>query len=538
MKKGIAASKGYAIGNVVIKDDSEISIVERTVSDIVSEQAKLEKALNTTREQLTKIKEKAEKELGKDKAAVFESHMMLLDDPEFTGAVKTNIEDNKVNAEKALSDVVEMYSGIFASMEDEYMRERGADVKDVGHRILANLVGKNPDGLANLQENTVIVAHDLTPSDTAQLDKNKVVAFLTNIGGRTSHSAIMSRTLEIPAIVGMKDITKEVKEGDKIIVDGVEGVAIINPDEATLKEYMNKKEAYEKEKEELKKLIEVKTVTKAGKHVEVAGNIGKPSDVLKVIENGGDGVGLFRTEFLYMDRDNMPTEEEQYESYKFAVEKMNPRPVVIRTLDIGGDKKLSYLPMPEEMNPFLGYRAIRLCLDRTDIFKVQLRALLRAAVYGNLKIMFPMISSLEEYLKAKEILKECAEELKKEGIQYRDDMEVGIMVEIPAAAVNSEELAKYVDFFSIGTNDLIQYTLAADRMNEKVSYLYNPLHPAVLKLIKMTIESAHKEGKWCGMCGEMAGDERAIPTLVEYGLDEFSMSASSMLRAKQLIMNN
>jgi len=301
---------------------------------------------------------------------------------------------------------------------------------------------------------------------------------------------------------------------------------------------MNKKEAYEKEKEELKKLIKVKTVTKAGKHVEVAGNIGKPIDVLKVIENGGDGVGLFRTEFLYMDRDSMPTEEEQFESYKFAVEKMNPRPVVIRTLDIGGDKKLSYLPMPEEMNPFLGYRAIRLCLDRTDIFKVQLRALLRAAVYGNLKIMFPMISSLEEYLKAKEILKECAEELKKEGIPYRDDMEVGIMVEIPAAAVNSEELAKYVDFFSIGTNDLIQYTLAADRMNEKVSYLYNPMHPAVLKLIKITIESAHKEGKWCGMCGEMAGDERAIPTLVEYGLDEFSMSASSMLKAKQLIMNN
>ncbi|QAT41342.1 phosphoenolpyruvate--protein phosphotransferase [Clostridium sp. JN-9] len=538
MKKGIAASKGYAIGNVVIKDDSEISIVERAISDIASEQTKLEKALNTSREQLIKIKTKAEKELGKDKAAVFESHIMMLDDPEFTGAVKTKIKDNKVNAEKALSDVVEMYSGIFASMKDEYMRERGADVKDVGHRILANLVGKNPDGLANLPENTVVVAHDLTPSDTAQLDKNKVIAFLTNVGGRTSHSAIMSRTLEIPAIVGMNDITKSVKNGDKIIVDGIEGVAIVNPDEATLKEYMNKKEAYEKEKEELKKLIKVKTVTKAGKHVEVAGNIGKPIDVLKVIENGGDGVGLFRTEFLYMDRDSMPTEEEQFESYKFAVEKMNPRPVVIRTLDIGGDKKLSYLPMPEEMNPFLGYRAIRLCLDRTDIFKVQLRALLRAAVYGNLKIMFPMISSLEEYLKAKEILKECAEELKKEGIPYRDDMEVGIMVEIPAAAVNSEELAKYVDFFSIGTNDLIQYTLAADRMNEKVSYLYNPMHPAVLKLIKITIESAHKEGKWCGMCGEMAGDERAIPTLVEYGLDEFSMSASSMLKAKQLIMNN
>ncbi|WPC41708.1 phosphoenolpyruvate--protein phosphotransferase [Clostridium sp. JS66] len=538
MKKGIAASKGYAIGKVLIKEANEVKIEERKIEDVKSEKERFKKALDASREQLTRIKEKAEKEMGADKAAVFESHMMLLEDPEFAGAVDMAIENDKVNAEKALDNVATMYAGIFAAMEDEYMRERGADVKDVSKRILANLAGKISADSEEMAANTIVVAHDLTPSDTAQLDKSKVIAFLTNIGGRTSHSAIMARTLEIPAVVGLNDITTSVKNGDTVVVDGNEGIVIINPDENTVKEYEAKKEAYEKEKEELKKLISVKTVTKAGKRVEVAGNIGKPQDVHQVLENGGDAIGLFRTEFLYMDRDDMPTEEEQFESYKYAVEKMEGKSVVIRTLDIGGDKKLPYLPLPEEMNPFLGYRAIRLCLDRKDIFKVQLRALLRASAFGNLKIMFPMISSLEEFLQAKEILSECMEELKKEGKAFNAELETGIMVEIPAAAVCADELAKHVDFFSIGTNDLIQYTLAADRMNEKISYLYNPMHPAVLKLIKMTIEAAHKEGKWCGMCGEMAGDEKAIPTLVEYGLDEFSMSASSILKAKQLIMEN
>ncbi|MDW8800123.1 phosphoenolpyruvate--protein phosphotransferase [Clostridium sp. A1-XYC3] len=537
MIKGIAASKGYAIGTVLIKEDTEVKVEERRIEDIQGEKDRFERALKASKEQLQQIKEKAEKELGADKAAVFESHMMLLEDPEFAGAVLMGIESSKVNAEKALEDVLNMYAGIFAAMEDEYMRERGADIKDVGSRILANLAGKAV-GISEYKDNTVVVAHDLTPSDTAQLDRSKVIAFLTNIGGRTSHSAIMARTLEIPAVVGLQDITSAVKDGDTVIVDGVEGIAIVNPDAETVKAYEAKKEAYKKEREELKKLIDVKTVTKAGKRVEVAGNIGKPEDVHQVLANGGDGIGLFRTEFLYMDRDDMPGEEEQFESYKYAVEKMEGRPVVIRTLDIGGDKKLPYLPLPEEMNPFLGYRAIRLCLDRTDIFKIQLRALLRASAFGNLKIMFPMISSLEEFLKSKEILEECMDELRTEGKEFNENLETGIMVEIPAAAVNADELAKYVDFFSIGTNDLIQYTLAADRMNEKISYLYNPMHPAVLKLIKMTIEAAHKEGKWCGMCGEMAGDEKAIPTLVEYGLDEFSMSASSILNAKKLIMEN
>ncbi len=533
MKKGIAASKGYAIGKIFIKEDINIEVVEKSIDDTEKEKERFKSALSNTREQLERIKDKAQKEVGAEKAAVFDSHIMLLDDPEFAGAVEMNIESNKVNSEKALQEVIDMYSSIFASMEDEYMRERGADIKDVGKRIMLNIMGKSVNSMDDLDKDTIIVAQDLTPSDTAQLDKDKVIAFLTNIGGRTSHSAIMARTLEIPAIVGMKDITESVKNDDVVIVDGTEGVVIINPDKETIEKYEKSKESFLREKEELKKLINVETVTKAGKRVEVCGNIGKPQDVHQVLENGGEGVGLFRTEFLYMDRDNMPSEDEQFESYKYAVEKMEGKPVVIRTLDIGGDKKLPYLEMPEEMNPFLGYRAIRLCLDRKELFKVQLRALLRASAFGNLKIMFPMISSLSEFKAAKELLKECMNELKAEGKEFNENLETGIMVEIPAAAICADELAKHVDFFSIGTNDLIQYTLAADRMNEKISYLYDPMHPAVLRLIKMTIDAAHKEGKWCGMCGEMAGDENAIATLVEYGLDEYSMSASSILTAKK-----
>ena len=536
MKKGIAASKGYAIGTVVLKENDELIITDEKVTDIQAEKERLQNALEQCKAQLTSIKEKALAEMGEEKAAVFDSHIMLLDDPEFTGAMEMEIESNNSNALKAVDSVAQTFLMIFESMEDEYMRERAADIKDVANRIKLNLAGKAM-GLNIEATNTIVVAYDLTPSDTAQLDRSKVVAFLTDIGGRTSHSAIMARTLEIPAIVGLNDITSSVKDGDFIIVDGVEGNVILHPDEATVKEYEAKRDAYEKEKEELKKLIDVKVKTKSGKRIEVCGNIGKPEDVHKVIENGADGIGLFRTEFLYMDRDDMPTEEEQYEAYKYVLEKMEGKPVVIRTLDIGGDKKLTYLPMPEEMNPFLGYRAIRLCLDRKDIFKVQIRALLRASYYGNLKIMFPMISSLSEFEQAKNFVEECKAELLNEGQKVSDSIEIGIMVEIPAAAVMADELAKHVDFFSIGTNDLIQYTLAADRMSEKVSYLYNPMHPAVLRLIKMTIEGAHSAGKWCGMCGEMAGDETAIATLVEYGLDEFSMSASSILGAKKIIID-
>ncbi|EES48381.1 phosphoenolpyruvate--protein phosphotransferase [Clostridium botulinum] len=536
MKRGIAASKGYAIGKVFLTENEEIVITDASVSDIVSEKEKLQKALDNSKSQLEAIKDKAEKEMGAEKAAVFEAHITLLDDPEFTGAMMIEIEMNSTNGLKAIENVTNSFVAIFESMDNDYMRERAADIKDVSKRIISNFAGKGGDAFAITENNTVIVAHDLTPSDTAQLDRSKVVGFITNIGGRTSHAAIMARTLEIPAVLGLGDITSSVKNGDMIIVDGLTGDIIINPSEDVLTEYRTKQEKFKAEQEELKKLIDVKTTTKSGRRIEVCGNIGKPEDVLSVVANGGDGVGLFRTEFLYMDRDSAPTEDEQFESYKFALEKMEGKQVVIRTLDIGGDKTLPYLPLPEEMNPFLGYRAIRLCLDRKEIFKVQLRALLRASIYGNLCVMFPMISGLEEFLQAKEVVDECKAELKAEGKEYSEAIQWGIMVEIPAAAVYADELAKHVDFFSIGTNDLIQYTLAADRMSEKVSYLYNPMHPAVLRLIKMTIDGAHKHGKWVGMCGEMAGDEAAIPTLVEYGLDEFSMSATSILNAKKIML--
>lgn len=536
MKKGIAASKGYAIGKVFLQVNEEIVITDEKISDIEGEKAKLQKALDDSRAQLEKIKEKALTEMGVEKAQVFEAHITLLDDPEFTGAMQMEIESNSTNSMKAVQSVTDMFVSIFDAMEDAYMRERAADIKDVSKRIISNLAGKGGDAFAITEENTIVVAHDLTPSDTAQLDRSKVVGFITDIGGRTSHAAIMARTLEIPAVLGLGDITTSVKTGDKVIVDGITGDVIINPSEEVIAEYTEKKAKFQAEQEELKKLIDVKTTTKSGRRIEVCGNIGKPEDVLGVIANGGDGVGLFRTEFLYMDRESAPTEEEQFESYKFVLEKMEGKQVVIRTLDIGGDKTLPYLPLPQEMNPFLGYRAIRLCLDKKEIFKVQLRALLRASVFGKLCVMFPMISGIQEFRQAKEVVEECKAELRTEGKEYSDNIQWGIMVEIPAAAVMADELAKEVDFFSIGTNDLIQYTLAADRMSEKVSYLYNPMHPAVLRLIKMTIDGAHSQGKWVGMCGEMAGDETAIPTLVEYGLDEFSMSATSILPAKKIML--
>jgi phosphotransferase system enzyme I (PtsI) len=536
MKKGIAASKGYAIGKVFLQENEEIVINDAKITDIGAEKEKMQKALDDSKAQLEIIKVKAEKEMGAEKAAVFEAHITLVDDPEFTGAMMTEIENNSVNGLNAIESVTNTFVAIFESMDNEYMRERAADIKDVSKRILSNFAGKGGDSFAITENNTIVVAHDLTPSDTAGLDRTKVVGFITNIGGRTSHAAIMARTLEIPAVLGLGDITTCVKTGDLIIVDGITGDIIINPSEEVLVEYKAKKEKFQAEQEELKKLIDVKTTTKSGRRIEVCGNIGKPEDVLGILANGGDGVGLFRTEFLYMDRESAPTEDEQFESYKFVLEKMDGKQVVIRTLDIGGDKTLPYLPLPEEMNPFLGYRAIRLCLDRKEIFKVQLRALLRASVYGKLAVMFPMISGLQEFEQAKEVVDECKAELKAEGKEYSEDIQWGIMVEIPAAAVYADELAKHVDFFSIGTNDLIQYTLAADRMSEKVSYLYNPMHPAVLRLIKMTIDGAHKHGKWVGMCGEMAGDEAAISTLVEYGLDEFSMSATSILNAKKIMI--
>ena len=429
-----------------------------------------------------------------------------------------------------------MFVGMFESMDNEYMRERAADIKDVTNRVLRHILGVKVVDLAGLDEEVVLIAHDLTPSDTATMNKKMVLGFLTDIGGRTSHTAIMARTLEIAAVVGLTDITSKVKDGDFIVFNGDTGEVIVNPDEETKAKYATLKADFEEYRKSLELLKGKKSVTLDGRHVELAGNIGSPNDVDGLIKNDAEGVGLYRTEFLYMDKeDAFPTEEEQFEAYKAVLEGMNGKPIVIRTLDIGGDKELPYFDMEPEMNPFLGYRAIRLCLDRTDIFKTQLRALYRASVHGKLRIMFPMISSLEELLAAKEVIKEVLAELDAEGIAYAKDVEVGMMIEIPSSAIITDILAKHVDFFSIGTNDLIQYTCAVDRMNQKISHLYNQFNPAVLRLIKMTIDNAHKEGKWVGMCGESAGDQRMIPILLGFGLDEFSMSPISILPARKFI---
>lgn len=533
--KGTGASPGIALGKALVVEHKELVIEKRTITDVDAEIAKLREAVQVSKTELEKVKEKAAKELGEAEAEIFGAHLLVLEDPELTGAAEAKIADEKVNADFALNEIKEMFVAMFESMDNEYMRERAADIKDVTNRVLRHLLGIKVVDLSALDEEVVLVAHDLTPSDTATMNKKMVLGFLTNIGGRTSHTAIMARTLEIAAVVGLTNITENVKDGDFVVFNGDTGEVIINPDEETKAAYAAKKQAFEEEKKALELLKGKESVTLDGRRVELAGNIGTPNDIEGLIKNDAEGVGLYRTEFLYMDSDKLPEEDTQFEAYKAVLEGMSGKPIVIRTLDIGGDKKLDYLPLDEEMNPFLGYRAIRLCLDRTDIFKTQLRALYRASVYGKLRIMFPMISSLEELLKAKEVVKEVQAELDAEGIAYSKDVELGMMIEVPSAAVISDVLAKHVDFFSIGTNDLIQYTTAVDRMNQKISYLYNQFNPAVLRLIKMVIDNAHKEGKWVGMCGEAAGDQMMIPILLGFGLDEFSMSPISILPARKLI---
>ena len=536
MYKGTGASPGIALGKALVIEHSELVIEKKTIENIDKEIQKLESAVKVSKEELTKVKEKALAELGEHEAEIFEAHLLVLEDPELIGSAISKIRDEKVNADYALNEIKEMFVAMFESMDNEYMRERAADIKDVTNRVLRHILGIKVVDLAGLDEEVVLIAHDLTPSDTATMNKNMVLGFLTDIGGRTSHTAIMARTLEIAAVVGLNDITKKVKDGDYTVFNGDTGEVIVNPDEETKAKYASLKEEFEEYRKSLELLKGQASITTDGRHVELAGNIGSPNDVEGLIKNDAEGVGLYRTEFLYMDKeDSFPTEEEQYEAYKAVLEGMNNKPIVIRTLDIGGDKELPYFEMEAEMNPFLGYRAIRLCLDRKDIFKTQLRALYRASVHGKLRIMFPMISSLEELLDAKEVIKEVLKELDAENIAYSNDVEVGMMIEIPSAAVISDVLAKHVDFFSIGTNDLIQYTCAVDRMNQKISHLYNQFNPAVLRLIKMVIDNAHKEGKWVGMCGESAGDQRMIPILLGFGLDEFSMSPISILPARKLI---
>ena len=534
--QGIAASDGIAIAKVYTLTEPDLTVTKVTVEDSEKEVSRLDDALAASIKDVELIKETALKNLGEKEAQVFDAHLMVLSDPELIGQVKDSITSNKVNAESALKEVTDMFISIFAGMEDNpYMQERAADIRDVSKRILAHLLGVKIPSPATIKDEVIIVAADLTPSDTAQLNRQYVKAFVTDIGGRTSHSAIMARSLEIPAIVGTKEVTSTAKDGDIIIVDGLSGDVFLNPSEEVVAEYRAKAEAFAAQQAEWEKLKDSKTYTKDGHQVELAANIGTPKDLEGVVNNGAEGVGLYRTEFLYMDSHEMPTEEDQFEAYKAVLEGMNGKPVVVRTMDIGGDKELPYLPLPHEMNPFLGYRAIRISLNEPEMFRTQLRALLRASVYGKLRIMFPMIATLNDFRGAKALLEEEKAKLIAEGVAVSDDIQVGIMIEIPAAAVLAHQFAKEVDFFSIGTNDLIQYTMAADRMNERVSYLYQPYNPSILTLIKHVIDSAHKEGKWAGMCGEMAGDQTAVPLLVGLGLDEFSMSASSVLKTRSLI---
>ncbi len=533
--KGIAASDGVAIAKAYLLVQPDLSFSKSAVDDVNKETDRLQNAIDKSNSELQQIRDIAAKSLGEEEAQVFDAHMMILADPEFTGAVKQKIEEEKVNAESALDEVSTNFIKMFEAMTDNpYMQERAADVRDVTKRIMAHLLGVTLPNPALINEEVIIVAHDLTPSDTAQLNKKYVKAFVTDIGGRTAHSAIMARSLEIPAIVGTDTVTKDIKEGQKVIVDGNTGDIVVDPTTADVEKYQSLAKEYAAQKAEWAKLRNEATVTADGKHFELAANIGTPKDLTGVLDNGAEAIGLYRTEFLYMDSAELPTEDDQFEAYKAVIEGMNGKPVVVRTMDIGGDKHLPYLPLPEEMNPFLGYRAIRISLDRQDIFRTQLRALLRASAFGHLRIMFPMIATLQEFRQAKAILLEEEEKLVAAGVKV-GKFEVGIMIEIPAAAVLADQFAKEVDFFSIGTNDLIQYSMAADRGNEHVSYLYQPYNPSILRLVKHVIESAHKEGKWAGMCGEAAGDPIMVPLLVGLGLDEFSMSATSVLKVRSLM---
>ena len=528
MLKGIAASDGIAAAKAYMLVQPDLSFSETSIDDPEAEIKRLDDAVEASKSELELIKQKATENLGEEEAQVFEAHLTILADPELLGQIKDKIKNDKVNAEAALKSVTDMFIEMFESMTDNaYMQERAGDIRDVTKRIMSHLLGVTLPNPALIQEEVVIVAHDLTPSDTAQLDRNYVKGFITDIGGRTS--------LEIPAVVGSGSATTDIQEGEMVIIDGINGDALVDPTDAELADYKQKAAEFAAQKEEWARLKDAKSVSADGKEVLLGANIGTPDDVLGANDNGAEAVGLFRSEFLYMNSNELPTEDEQYEAYKAALEGMSGKQVVVRTMDIGGDKELPYLPLPEEQNPFLGYRAIRICLDRQDIFRTQLRALLRASKYGRLAIMFPMIATVQEFKDAKAIFEEEKANLVASGVEVSDDIQVGMMMEIPAAAMIADKLAKYADFFSIGTNDLIQYSMAADRGNERVSYLYQPYNPSILRLIKNIIDASHKEGKWTGMCGEMAGDQIAVPLLLGLGLDEFSMSATSILKTRSLI---
>ncbi len=534
MLKGIAVSSGIVVGKVYKYVQPQI-VLQETRGETASELAKFKEAVAKTEADITKIKERATGKLKPEELEIFDAHLTMLQDPEYQGQIEMKINDGS-NADAACQEVTDMMVNMFSMMEDEYFKERAADIKDVGHRLLCNIIGVKVPDLTTIDEEVIIVASDLTPSDTAQMDKNYIIGFCTEEGGRTSHSAIMARSLEIPAVVGCRGILESTKDGDIIAMDATTGDVIVSPSEDIVADYTKRGDALKAEKEALKVLVDQPSISLDGHKVEIAANIGTPKDVDGVIKNGGEAVGLYRTEFLYMDSvDDFPDEETQFVAYKEVLERMNGKRVVFRTLDIGGDKKLNYFEFPEELNPFLGYRAVRLCLDRQDIFRTQLRAILRASAYGRAAIMFPMIATIDEFKRAKALYEEEREKLIKEGYNVGENIEVGMMVEIPASAIMAEKFAQYADFFSIGTNDLTQYTMAADRGSKEVSYLYQPLNPGVLTLIKKAIDAAHKYGKWCGVCGELASDVVAAPILLGLGLDEFSMTAPSILPARKMI---
>jgi phosphotransferase system enzyme I (PtsI) len=540
MISGILASPGIAIGKALLLQEDEIVLQTHSISvdQVEAEVQRFYDARNKSAQQLTVIKQKARETFGEEKEAIFEGHLMLLEDEELEEEILALIKDDKMHADNAIYTVIEEQATALESLDDEYLKERASDIRDIGSRFVKNALGINVVNLSSINEEVILVAYDLTPSETAQIDLKYVLGFVTDIGGRTSHTSIMARSLELPAIVGTNDITKKVKNGDALIVDSINNKIIINPSEAELADAMKVRDGFFAEKEELAKLKDMNAETLDGHRVEVCGNIGTVKDCDGIIRNGGEGVGLYRTEFLFMDRTALPTEEEQYKAYKEVAESMNGQAVIIRTMDIGGDKDLPYMDLPKEMNPFLGWRAIRISLDRRDILRDQLRGILRASAHGKIRIMFPMIISVEEIRELKKALEEYKVELRAEGLAFDENIEIGVMVETPAAAAIAHHLAKEVSFFSIGTNDLTQYTLAVDRGNEMISHLYNPLSPAVLTVIKQVIDASHAEGKWTGMCGELAGDERATLLLLGMGLDEFSMSGISIPMVKKIIRNS
>ncbi|AHG74164.1 Phosphoenolpyruvate-protein phosphotransferase [Mannheimia sp. USDA-ARS-USMARC-1261] len=537
MITGIAASPGAVFGKALVLKEEPIVLNTRKIdeSEVETEKAKFFEGREKAAVQLTAIKEKARRTLGEEKEAIFEGHLMILEDEELEEEILGYLSDNLVTADVAASKVIEMQAAMLAEIDDEYLKERAGDIRDIGNRLVRNILNMNIVDLGDIQDEVILVAYDLTPSETAQLNLDKVLGFITDIGGRTSHTSIMARSLELPAIVGTNNVTSLVKTGDFLILDAINNEVHLNPSEEKIAEFKALQEKLKAEKEELAKLKELPAQTLDGHKVDVAGNIGTIRDVDGVLRNGGEAVGLYRTEFLFMDRAQLPGEEEQFQAYKEIVEAMGDKMVILRTMDIGGDKELPYLDLPKEMNPFLGWRAVRIGFTRREILDTQLRAVLRASAFGNLAVMFPMIISVEEIRLLKSIVEELKDQLRNEGHSFDENLKLGIMVETPSAAVNARHLAKEADFFSIGTNDLTQYTLAVDRGNEIIAHLYNPLSPSVLNLIKQVIDASHAEGKWTGMCGELAGDVRATALLLGMGLDEFSMSGISVPHVKKLI---